>query len=221
MSVQASKRESLAKEGDDVEDLRFASTKPQKSGCLVCAVPAKQRRVEHIRSYRSIGPEARDTSNYKTWQAARATSAAPLYFPAIKVHGTDYFDGGLDSNNPAVEVIEEACREYPEAVIDTVVIIGTGNRPIPNPVPSFSNILLHFIHRSTDTEGQYERVMTERVFEDVRGRCFRFRGETDLGEIDLSDADKLDEIERLANEYLAPPSGRHMIASCAAKLAST
>jgi len=60
--------------------------------------------------------------------------------------------------------------------------------------------------------------MTERVFEDVRSGYFRFQGETDLGEIDLSDADKLNEIEKLANKYLASPIGRHMIASCAIRL---
>ena len=216
--VSASERESLAKEGCSVQDLRFAATKPQKARCFVCAVPTKQRKVERIRSYRSINPEARDTSNYTIWEAARATSAAPLYFPAIRVRGIDYFDGGLDSNNPVVEVIEEARQEFPEAVIDTVVSIGTGKGTIPDPVPPFSNILLHFVHRSTDTEGQHERVTTERVFEDVRNGYFRFQGETDLGEIDLSDADKLDEIEKLANEYLASPAGSHMIASCAARL---
>ena len=218
--ISTSEQESLAKGGYDVQDLRFASIKPQKSGCFVCAVPARRRKVERIRSYRSIDPAARDTSNYTIWEAARATSAAPLYFPAIKIKGIDYFDGGLDSNNPVVEVIEEACQEFPEAVIDTVVSIGTGKGTIPDPVPPFSNILLHFIRRSTDTEGQHERVMTERVFEDVRHGYFRFQGETDLGEIDLSDADKLDEIEKLANNYLASPTGRHMIACCAAKLIS-
>ena len=218
--ADARERESLANGGYDVEDLRLASTTHQKSRCFVCAVPARQRKVERIRSYRSIDHAARDTSNYRIWEAARATSAAPLYFPAINVHGIDYFDGGLDSNNPVVEVIEEAWQEFPDAVIDTVVSIGTGKGTIPDPVPPFSNILLHFIHRSTDTEGQHERVMTERVFEDVRNGYFRFQGETDLGEIDLSDADKLDEIEKLANEYLASPTGRHMIASCAVKLVS-
>lgn len=216
--MSASERESLANGGYDAEDLRLAPTQPQKSCCFVCAVPAGQRKVERIRSYRSVNPGARDTSSYTIWEAARATSAAPLYFPAIKVHGNEYFDGGLDSNNPVVEVIEEARQEFPGAVIDTVVSIGTGKGTIPDPVPPLTNILLHFIHRSTDTEAQQERVMTEPVFEDVRYGFFRFQGETDLGEIDLSDADKLDEIEKLANKYLDSSTGRHMIASCAARL---
>lgn len=218
--ISASEREILADGGYDAEDLRLAPIQPQKSCCFVCAVRSRQHKVERLRSYRSIDPAARDTSSYTIWEAARATSAAPLYFPAIKVHEDEYFDGGLDSNNPVVEVIEEARQQFPGAVIDTVVSIGTGQGTIPDPVPPFSNVLLHFIHRSTDTEGQHQRVKTEPVFEDVRNGYFRFQEETDLGEIDLSDADKLDEIEKLANKYLESSAGRHMIASCAARLVS-
>ena len=59
------------------------------------------------------------------------------------------------------------------------------------------------------------------MFEDVRRNgYFRFQGETDVGEIDLSDADELDVIEEMANQYLASSAGRHMSTSCAAKLAS-
>ena len=168
--LSASERENFAEGGYTVEELSFASPDAHKSRCFVCALPAKQQRAERIRSYRSIDPAARDTSKYTIWEAARATSAAPMYFHPITVQGREYFDGGLDSNNPVVEVIEEARREFPAgAVLDTVVSIGTGKGTIPDPVPPVSNIVFHFIHRSTDTEGQHERVMTEGAFEDVRG----------------------------------------------------
>lgn len=36
---------------------------------------------------------------WKIWQAARATSAAPLYFDRIRVHGVEYIDGGMITNN--------------------------------------------------------------------------------------------------------------------------
>ena len=187
--------------------------------CFVCAVPAKERKVERLRSYRSINLSAHDTTSYTIWEAARATSAAPMYFPAITVQGTKYFDGGLASNNPVVEVIEEARLEFPpDAVIDTIVSIGTGRGTIPDPVPPVTNIVNHFIFRSTDTEGQHDRVMTDPAFDDVRDGYFRFQTDTDLGDIDLADAERLDDIERLANKYLDSPAGRHMIASCAARL---
>ena len=36
----------------------------------------------------------------KLWEAARATSAAPYYFPPIKVGHYELVDGGLGANNP-------------------------------------------------------------------------------------------------------------------------
>ena len=62
--------------------------------------------------------------------------------------------------------------------------------------------------------------MTKQVFEDVRHGLFRLYDELDVGEIDLSDADKLEELDKLADEHLASPSGRYMSACFAAKLVS-
>ena len=216
--MPSDERNRPAAEGKKPEDLTLANADPQKSRCFVCAVTSQQHRVERLRSYRSADPTARDTKTYKIWEAARATSAAPLYFPSIKVQGVDYFDGGLESNNPVVEVIEEARQEWPDAIVDIVVSIGTGKGTMPDPKGWIGDIVTHFICRSTDTEKQHERVMKERTFEDVRKGYFRLQGEAELGEIDLADADRLDEIERLANKYLAGPGCRHMIASCAERL---
>lgn len=51
------------------------------------------------------------------------------------------------------------------------------------------------------------------AFEDVRSGYSRIQGETDIGEIDLADADKLEATEDLANEYLAPPTDMCMVAT--------
>lgn len=44
--------------------------------------------------------EPRNTGDVKIWQAARATSAAPLYFSPIKVGEYKLVDGALAANNP-------------------------------------------------------------------------------------------------------------------------
>ena len=218
-NLGANEQRILRSSNQGIEEVKLVAPEIQASRCFVCAVPANERKVQRIRSYQTNRSTTRDTSSYTIWEAARATSAAPLYFPHINIGGTDYFDGGLDSNNPVVEVIEEARLEFPDAVIDTVVSIGTGQGTIVNPLPPFTNVVKHLAQRAVDTEGQHQRVMEEPTFEDVRRNgYYRFQGGTDLGGIDLSNVDKLDEVERITMKYLDSPAGRHKIASCAAKL---
>ncbi|XP_062589503.1 85/88 kDa calcium-independent phospholipase A2-like [Saccostrea cucullata] len=75
-------------------------------------------------------------SEQKVWEAARATGAAPTYFKAFG----PYIDGGLDANNPTLDLLTEI-HEYncglklknePQKVrpIGVVVSLGTGQVPI-------------------------------------------------------------------------------------------
>lgn len=61
------------------------------------------------------------------WQVARATSAAPIYFEAIKIGERKFLDGGMGANNPAVFAWQEIHHKhvYPPAVF---VSIGTGKK---------------------------------------------------------------------------------------------
>lgn len=63
---------------------------------------------------------------------ARATSAAPTYFPPLLAAqaGVAYalVDGGIFANNPAVAAYAEARRLYPDADAINLVALGTGNR---------------------------------------------------------------------------------------------
>ena len=214
-------RDSMLAGRHTVENLRLASTvELQKCWCFVCAVPKGHHAAERIRSYRSIDPNARDTSTYTIWEAACATSAAPMYFPTITVQGQTYFDSGLDCNNPVIEVIKEARHEMPGSRISTIVSIGTGSAKVYEPEPYLHNIFLSFVERATNTEARHQEVLKDDAFDDVRAGYFRFQGKFDLGEIDLADAERLDEIERLATRYISSEEGRKAIESCAARLAS-
>lgn len=60
----------------------------------------------HIRSY--VNKEVGDSfTNWSIWEAARATSAAPTFFPSISVNGVEYIDGGMGFNNPVILCVVE------------------------------------------------------------------------------------------------------------------
>jgi patatin-like phospholipase/acyl hydrolase len=81
-----------------------------------------------------------NSNSFLAWQAARATSAAPTYFPPFSLprKGSPspygFVDGGVFANNPAMCALVEAIKIEPESSISdhTVISIGTGNstRPI-------------------------------------------------------------------------------------------
>jgi patatin-like phospholipase/acyl hydrolase len=71
------------------------------------------------------------------WQAARATSAAPTFFPAFKFKDPNeneeklrvLIDGGVFINNPALNLLLEARKKYPQIKQQNqlLVSIGTGD----------------------------------------------------------------------------------------------
>jgi len=66
------------------------------------------------------------------WQAARATSAAPSYFPPAWVEVPDpggwYIDGGLRHNNPSEVALSEARKYWKTVKRFCIVSIGTGTQ---------------------------------------------------------------------------------------------
>lgn len=70
--------------------------------------------------------------NWPVVSIARATSAAPTYFPPLQLaRGAESYalvDGGVFVNNPAMAAYAEARALYPEATQFIVVSAGTGNR---------------------------------------------------------------------------------------------
>ncbi len=62
------------------------------------------------------------------WQVARATSAAPTYFKAMKIDGIEYVDGGLGSNNPCEEIYDEVRKmnNNSDKCVSIMLSIGTG-----------------------------------------------------------------------------------------------
>ncbi|KAA3623480.1 MAG: hypothetical protein DWQ02_24450 [Bacteroidetes bacterium] len=74
--------------------------------------------------------------NYYLWEAARATSAAPTYFPLANIGGGKNgrssaaekwaIDGGVMSNDPAVWAITESLRTGIAQNIDEIIVVSLG-----------------------------------------------------------------------------------------------
>jgi predicted acylesterase/phospholipase RssA len=73
---------------------------------FVCAVRKDNDDTVLFRNYPrpSDANEGNESEDATILQTARATSAAPFYFPAAKVGDVKYFDGGLENNNPIDKV---------------------------------------------------------------------------------------------------------------------
>jgi patatin-like phospholipase/acyl hydrolase len=82
--------------------------------------------------FKSQRVPANPNYNWKLCQVARATSAAPTFFPPVQVKNTYHesytlVDGGVCINNPAMAAYAEARHIYGEADF-LVASIGTGDR---------------------------------------------------------------------------------------------
>ena len=74
-------------------------------------------------STKKAGPGATGVS---TWEAIRATTAAPVLFEAPILAGRRLADGALVANNPAIFALGEATVLWPDAEVSLLVSVGTG-----------------------------------------------------------------------------------------------
>ena len=90
---------------------------------FVCTTAYDSKEAELLRSYKS---KKEDNITCTIVQAARATSAAPLFFDPIEIDGIRFSDGGLRNNNPIKVVRTELREEFPDHPAGCIVSIGTG-----------------------------------------------------------------------------------------------
>jgi hypothetical protein len=95
--------------------------------CLVFVVATRGRIADGpLKLFRSYG---HDRDQTLIWQAARATSAAPAFFPPAKVDIPSpagwYVDGGVRANNPSWEAISEGKKHWKTRKC-FIVSVGTG-----------------------------------------------------------------------------------------------
>ncbi|KAJ3537702.1 hypothetical protein NMY22_g5481 [Coprinellus aureogranulatus] len=104
--------------------------------CKVLVMSALASKVEdantavHLRNYKTDESVPSEALGWQIWEAARATSAAPVYFPRFEKGGLEFVDGGLGWNNPSYELIAELPAIYGKHfTIGCLVSLGTGIPP--------------------------------------------------------------------------------------------
>ena len=139
-------------------DLKIRDSDKPRS-IITTVIGDKNPPVLHlICNYRETGEgDIMCCQDMMVWEAARASSAAPVYFHPFN---EKYIDGGVMANNPTLdamsEIFQQGKREGKDAQLGLVFSIGTGNPPsvdlkeVGVRVPRISTIL-HDIFNIGDT----------------------------------------------------------------------
>ena len=149
------------------------------------------------RTFRNPG----GASNLAIWEVARATSAAPGYFPPIKIktgNGSEvikFKDGGFGSNNPSEEAYRDILHKHGGSMhMGPYISIGTGITPLDMFGKRSDNLstawvnLKAVIKLPSRTSKAHERMLEYALADDEeRFPYFRFDGGLDLGEVGLGE----------------------------------
>lgn len=106
---------------------------------LITAYDIHDRTPSLFKSWRARGQrwdcddadENTEDKDFRLWEMARATSAAPTYFEPVKIKArsgrpSQLIDGGVYANNPALAAYVAARRIFPTDPDILVVSLGTG-----------------------------------------------------------------------------------------------
>jgi predicted acylesterase/phospholipase RssA len=170
---------------------------------FVSATRTANTELALLRSYRS---EKEDGSLVAIWQAARATSAAPTFFPPISFGNplASYVDGALLHNNPIRLLIREALHVWgSDAALSCVVSIGTGAPPARKLGSMGHQVLLACAKLATHAENiarNFEADQGDALYK--QGKYFRFNVTRGLQDVKLEEWQSFDLVDAATKAYL-------------------
>lgn len=151
------------------------------------------------------------------WEAARATSAAPVYFKPfyLKSGSRSYtlIDGGVGINNPSIVGVMLAKKLFPDKKV-ILVSIGTGTKPTETKYKGkgpFGGGLFSFKRKNSatilanlfDVPASQNHKFTESLLKSEGGLYYRIRSD-DVSEIQMDDASPrtLTALEKIADNII-------------------
>jgi Patatin-like phospholipase len=186
-----------------------------------------------LRSYTEntfVSPSGQAESCF-IWQAAMATSAAPVFFSPVLIGDKILLDGGLGHNNPTEHLISEAEKRWPNSEIGTVVSIGTGVKRGEMLAREMHKVTagsgwrakLHIIPvlKSLATSSETIERSVRRFFEGRRQSDCYYRFNVLEGmDMQLFDYSKMQDIRESTEKYLQKPVVQSLLDKCARRLES-
>lgn len=208
--------------GDNVSEATLKSELPeiQEGTCktFVVALKREDRSAVLLRSYTAPSENDAEFNDCKIWQAARATSAAPFYFPTAKIGETRFWDGGLAHNNPIQRVWDEGGRLFPDNQTACIVSLGTGcqtRRPKKTflPIIGKGKSIMKNLTEVERVNDEFEEGMITK-----NKPFYRFNPSTGEDEIGLAEYKRLGDLETYTKTYLEDPDEKQKIHECARRL---
>ncbi len=195
-----------------------ARLKDSLTEVLVTSYEIDQLRDPFFFSSRMAKQQA--TYDFPAWQVARATSAAPTYFPPLKLAanpGDDHpyyalVDGGTFANNPALCAYAEARAN--DGVSDILIVsVGTGQRQDAIPYDSargwgllrWARTIIDVVFDGVADTVDYQLKQLLPALATGHVRYFRLQAALDADETNMDDtsADNLDRLQATAQKVVA------------------
>lgn len=181
---------------------------------FVCALKQEDNSPVRLRAYPNPDGSEDLFPDCKIWEAARATSAAPFYFPTAVIEGVKFWDGGLANNNPVLEVMAEG-SDFFRRPVNCVISLGTGYSK-RKPSKSISAMVgkgKQILKNVTNVNFNHERAR-ERCQENATP-YFRFNPSTADDDIGLADYKSLEALTMHTETYLRTEQVKTQIKQCA------
>ena len=181
---------------------------------FVCVVQSGDRNINRLRSY----PSSRcEDAHARIWEAARATSAAPLFFDPIQVGklGSFFADGAVRCNNPIRELMSEAHNIWGTGTLDIkcILSIGTGHLERGTLGRSALKVVKSCVAIAVETEKTANDFAIENVELVQNGLYFRFN--CPLPGHALDEWQRFGELEAATMSYLNQVDNDRKIDQCA------
>ena len=175
---------------------------------FVCATRAQTVHPVLLRSY-TTWQATEENYDCFIWEAAKATSAAPLFFEPTQLMASKatFVDGALHLNNPISEVINEAKSLWPGAGFKSIVSIGTGW--IDPKGLELSQLKIHNVVKTCVDLAINSHKEAQKFVRDDRGKelsqagvYFRFDVDRGIDTVALDQWQKLDDVDAFTEAYL-------------------